>query len=741
MNEKEDKISETHRNTFEWVLKSQEIQYRGWLESKTQGGLYWVSGKPGSGKSTLMKFLCDHPHTKETLATWAGSESKLIIVSHFFHALGGDEQKSSRGLLRSLLYSILRQCPSMIPAVCLSHVQERYDYGLSDPWFSVDLRETFRKVIQMHELNSWSHGLTPIRICLFVDGLDEHNGNLKDMVKILRCKSVPSHVKMCLSSKPWPTIRDELQVQQSRMLELHTLTSPDIRRFVTDTFSDRGRITHLKEKDQSAFTNLITSIVTKAEGVFFWVSLVVRSLSDGLDNLDDIQDLQKRVDRLPSDLHDYFQYVLGNIDELYREETTQLLRIFLNATGYLPLISLNPILNSKEYNRGNSSEWQSSGWASAANAKLHTRLHARCKDFLFVDTDPRTGDSEGWFGNDTSCAIHRRYRVSFLHATVRDFLTKSQSEERSSIVKRPLEGLISICRCLFHYLSTMPSTYFQTLKDSKAISPWQLEFFNEIGGYIRQVAVRDRRASSQLLDELQRLMIVQCDRPSSFPVGYRHHRSGDTYGEHIGRVDQDILIWVLYQDLITYVDERLPSSSHIVTTENRNKMLGLVTCTELSECIEAGNFESARLRIIHLLLELGAHPSGEIEGSSVHRNSPWYIFVSSLHSADMDLRALSEADRDRIKEIMFIRTKILVQNGADPDCSMRDGIPAYGPTAIEILREYFSPIQFQILECGFHEALEKRVREVFPNEREYFARREYYKSSAFNPRSTSLSTT
>jgi ATPase subunit of ABC transporter with duplicated ATPase domains len=42
-----------------------------WLESGS--GIFHISGKLGSGKSTLMKFLCEHPDTKEKLIEWAGT--------------------------------------------------------------------------------------------------------------------------------------------------------------------------------------------------------------------------------------------------------------------------------------------------------------------------------------------------------------------------------------------------------------------------------------------------------------------------------------------------------------------------------------------------------------------------------------------------------------------------------------------------------------------------------------------
>ncbi|PSN61495.1 hypothetical protein BS50DRAFT_152841 [Corynespora cassiicola Philippines] len=53
-------IREAHPKFFEHVLDSRIIP---WLQSNEL--LFWISGKPGSGKSTLMKFLADDPRKKE----------------------------------------------------------------------------------------------------------------------------------------------------------------------------------------------------------------------------------------------------------------------------------------------------------------------------------------------------------------------------------------------------------------------------------------------------------------------------------------------------------------------------------------------------------------------------------------------------------------------------------------------------------------------------------------------------
>lgn len=57
-------VSKAHKQTFEWMLQDPEDDsrpptgFKEWLRS--HNGIYWIAGKAGSGKSTLMKFLSDH---------------------------------------------------------------------------------------------------------------------------------------------------------------------------------------------------------------------------------------------------------------------------------------------------------------------------------------------------------------------------------------------------------------------------------------------------------------------------------------------------------------------------------------------------------------------------------------------------------------------------------------------------------------------------------------------------------
>lgn len=113
-------VVEAHERTFDWIYQENqngENQWDSFVDWLTRGeGLYWINGKAGSGKSTLMRYICENRLTQNYLSIWAEG-SKLYTAKFFFWNLGTRLQKSQIGLLRSLLYEILIQIPELIPIV------------------------------------------------------------------------------------------------------------------------------------------------------------------------------------------------------------------------------------------------------------------------------------------------------------------------------------------------------------------------------------------------------------------------------------------------------------------------------------------------------------------------------------------------------------------------------------------------------------------------------------------------
>lgn len=92
-----------------------------WLESGH--GVYWINGKAGSGKSTLMNHICHHSRKLELLEQWC-SERRLLTPTFFFWNAGTRLQKSIDGLLRSLFYQMLKECRELVPCFSVSNYEE-----------------------------------------------------------------------------------------------------------------------------------------------------------------------------------------------------------------------------------------------------------------------------------------------------------------------------------------------------------------------------------------------------------------------------------------------------------------------------------------------------------------------------------------------------------------------------------------------------------------------------------------
>ncbi|KAI8676164.1 NACHT domain-containing protein [Fusarium sp. Ph1] len=96
-----------HAGTFDWILR--EGSFVDWLSHGQS--VFHIAGKPGSGKSTLVRFLCHDPRTDEILKQWA-TDSHVVRANFFFWRHGeSDLQRNLEGLFRGLLHDSLINAP------------------------------------------------------------------------------------------------------------------------------------------------------------------------------------------------------------------------------------------------------------------------------------------------------------------------------------------------------------------------------------------------------------------------------------------------------------------------------------------------------------------------------------------------------------------------------------------------------------------------------------------------------
>lgn len=86
-NDLQEDVPEARHNTLKRIFEPQEDKpwscFASWL--KTGDGIYWINGKAGSGKSTLMRYIYDNPRTRQELSQWA-APTALSMPGFFFRA-------------------------------------------------------------------------------------------------------------------------------------------------------------------------------------------------------------------------------------------------------------------------------------------------------------------------------------------------------------------------------------------------------------------------------------------------------------------------------------------------------------------------------------------------------------------------------------------------------------------------------------------------------------------------------
>lgn len=423
ISDRESAVPKAHEQTFQWALASTKSTLPDWLRSGS--GIYWIEGKAGSGKSTLMKFLQRDDRTTSMLKEWADGHP-LSFVSHYFCAPGTELQRNMVGLFRSLLFQILVKDPELLDRVCPARMSEE-GYAHMKSWTLEELEACFRALSSMDSL--------PSRLCFFIDGLDEFEGDAQTLVDVIRSisHSKSRHIKFCVASRPWLRFQEAFG-NSSWKLSVHELTQDDIKHYALSHLSQNEKYKSLQLENPNQADHLVQEISDAADGVFLWVYLVVRDLLNGLSNNDDLSTLRRRLRNVPRELDRYFQRMLESIEEVYRREVFSLFGIL----AYIRL-PLNTLLTwgHRRACESDASEWTGSLFTgrhdknNMANSETRMRnygseiisrsvayvvrdekrlLIARCKDLIHVsDILTRKGSRD-------------IYTVGFLHRTVAEFI-------------------------------------------------------------------------------------------------------------------------------------------------------------------------------------------------------------------------------------------------------------------------------------------------------------------------------
>jgi NACHT domain len=603
MSDRIEEVSEAHNGTFEWIFRDKVNQsqpwsnFVDWLQRGT--GVYWVNGKAGSGKSTLMRYIYDHPKTREELRVWAG-QTPLVIAGHFFWNSGSPEQRSQLGLLRSLLYKALHQCRDLIPVIFPSLWAKTYSRTLAPSASyerdSLSLKKSMQAFTVLLKQTS-----VPIKLCLFIDGLDEYEGNHSNIVDLLTDLTSSSHVKVCASSRPLLVFEDGFSAFPR--LRLQDLTFKDINNYTNDNLRTNKRFQQLLLKEPVIAPALVEEIVAKADGVFLWVRLVVESLLQGLGNRDEISDLQRRLRFLPVDLEAlYKQMLTARIDPVYLHRASMIFQIVREARA---AGEVKDALKKSEV-QGETTAWSAQN-ASEVGVEESSRLGSKPLTILalaFADLQnygralvapvKPLSDMElisicqvmedglkSWCaglleiqGSDTeslhadSSVAKVNGKVQYLHRTVRVFLEKP--EVWNSLVSNSAGTDFDPNICLL--ISSI-----LLLKTVPVIRSAKLLWRTVIGAmdYAFGVKSASSNAHVDLLDQLDSTMVYLAQRSSLSYIKHRARYRGFGYGNDDDCQDSFLALAVQY-GLCAYVDAKLKADNSLIHRKQGRPLLDYV---------------------------------------------------------------------------------------------------------------------------------------------------------------------
>ncbi|KAK7949468.1 hypothetical protein PG988_016107 [Apiospora saccharicola] len=429
MTTRQEHIEKAHTKTFRWVHEEPGPVKRSWHNLvawlRHGNGIYWVNGKLASGKSTLMKHLYGHSTTRNALSCWS-KDRPVEISSFFFWDSGDEDQKSQRGLLRSLLLQIFQRHRNMLQHVLPDTWGAHYARAralLSRKGLSPDspLIPPKPPELILPQLRQAFHDLLvslkgQVNLCFFIDGLDEYAGDYQELAEFLQQNADLSGVKFCISSRPLPVF--EQAFRDSPGLRLQDLTKRDIKEYVSCHLYSHRYTSQLERRNPDEIAQLIAEIVHKARGVFLWVKLVTRSLLRGLSDYNRISDLKKRVSYLPSDLEALYKHILDGSDPFYKMQMSQIFQVFRAAQSRSPGLVTLFNLSWADDEDGLLVETATIRPCTGVHVKercevMEARLKSVCAGLL------ETANPRSW-GLGPDC------RVLYLHRTVADWLEKPE---------------------------------------------------------------------------------------------------------------------------------------------------------------------------------------------------------------------------------------------------------------------------------------------------------------------------
>ncbi len=291
-------IKDHTKDTCNWFTNHDN--YRKW-QNNPSSSAFWLMGKPGSGKSTVMKHAVQQCLERE-------GDGKVVVASFFIDGRGTDLNKTTKGLFRSLIHQLIEKIPSVRAEVAKFYgnkVQTLGPQGGKWEWQPGEVRQWLRKVIDEFA--------TAYTIYIYIDALDEAVDARKEQIDTLfhdLCSGTSgsesksksgSELKLCVSCRHFPSF----DRGKAQYLVTEQENSADIRKYIALSLQNFSR------QDRPTIEDKLTE---KASGMFQWVALVAPEVKRLNSAGHSTRKILATIDQYPQELNDVYERILSQID-------------------------------------------------------------------------------------------------------------------------------------------------------------------------------------------------------------------------------------------------------------------------------------------------------------------------------------------------------------------------------------------------------------------------------------------
>ena len=436
MHWRRDEIDDPASTTCQWILEHES--YKKWYED--QRGLLWIKGKPGAGKSTVLKFAFEAAKQ---------NNKGLILASFFFHGRGAPIQKNSLGLFRSLLHQILQQVPDLLATFATLYRQRcntEGQHAQNWDWSEKDLQKFFSSHV------TETAKTFPIR--LYIDALDECGEDPAVRLVGYLCHFAET-VAICFACRHYPIISLE---QTGTELSVEDENTRDIDAYIMNQI-------RLPIQEEERATMIRRELRQRSNGNFQWVVLVIPRViqfhkrgksSDAIYNL---------IRNVPSELADMYKKLIEELDPQDLRQALHMMQWICFAFRSLTLQELREAIALDIHTSYASlEESRIFGQYAASNEEMERRVLSLSQGLAEVVT------------HDSSRI------VQLVHQSVMDFLLQEgfrlyyeqlpDDRLKGSVIAR---GHFWISRACIKYMSMVDVTPFRkTMRRTRLDSYWEI---------------------------------------------------------------------------------------------------------------------------------------------------------------------------------------------------------------------------------------------------------------------------